>query len=142
MRSTLLNHRYRKVSNKRNIIKIIGGLLLLILAGIEIFVTVLVLKKDWMTNLLDTLTVVVIIIGAIMLLFGIIPVVFVNNEDEYLRNLPYGFDYVAELEAYKMIGKKKKRKFEFSYYEKYSVWKSYIEQEYANRKNNVDFIVF
>ncbi len=143
MKSTLLdNNGYRKVSNKKNIIKIIMGFLLLILAGIEIIVTVLVLKKDWMTNLLDTLTVVVIITGAIILLFGIIDFVFVNKENEYLRNLPYRFDYVAESESYKMIGKKKKGKFEFAYYEKFSLWKSYIEQEYANRKNNVDFYRF
>ena len=143
MKSILLdNNGYRKVSNKKNIIKIIMGFLLLILAGIEIIVTVLALKKEWMTNLLDTLTVVVIITGAIILLFGIIDFVFVNKENEYLRNLPYRFDYVAEAESYKMIGKKKKGKFEFAYYEKFSLWKSYIEQEYANRKNNVDFYRF
>lgn len=143
MKSILLdNNGYRKVSNKKNIIKIIMGFLLLILAGIEIIVTVLALKKEWMTNLLDTLTIVVIITGAIILLFGIIDFVFVNKENEYLRNLPYRFDYVAEAESYKMIGKKKKGKFEFAYYEKFSLWKSYIEQEYANRKNNVDFYRF
>lgn len=143
MKSTSLdNNGYRKISNRKNIIKIIMGIVLLILAGIEIIVTVLVLKKDWMTNLLDTLAVVAIISGAIILLFGIIDFVFVKKENEYLRNLPYRFDYVAESESYKMIGKKKKEKFEFAYYERFSLWKSYIEQEYDNRKNNEDFYRF
>lgn len=129
MKSTLLdNNGYRMVSNKKNIVKIIMGSLLLILAGIEIVVTVLVLKKDWMTNLLDVLAVAAIISGIIILLFGIIDFVFVNKENEYLRNLPYRFDYVAESESYKMIGKKKKKKFEFAYYERFSLWKSMQEK--------------
>lgn len=143
MKSTLSDDNgYRKVSNRKNIIKIIMGISLLISAGIEVVITVLVLKKAWMTNLLDILAVVVIITGAIILLFGIIDFVFVNKENEYLRKLPYRFDYVAEWESYKMIGKKKKEKSKFAYYEKFSVWQSYIEQEYANRKNNVDFYRF
>lgn len=136
------NNEYRMVSNKKNIVKIIIGSVLLILAGIEIGVTVLVLKKDWMTNLLDALAVAAIISGAIILLFGIIDFVFVKRENEYLRKLPYRFDYVAELESYKMIGKKKKEKFSFAYYEKFSLWKSYIEQKYKNKKNNEDFYRF
>lgn len=136
------NNEYRMVSNKKNIVKIIIGSVLLILAGIEIGVTVLVLKKDWMTNLLDALAVAAIISGAIILLFGIIDFVFVKRENEYLRKLPYRFDYVAELESYKMIGKKKKEKFSFAYYEKFSLWKSYIGQKYKNRKNNEDFYRF
>ncbi len=143
MKSMILdNNGYRKVSNRKNVIKIIAGILLLIFAGIEIVVTVFVFKQDWMTNRWDTLAVVAIITGAIVLLFGIIDLVFVNKENEYLRNLPYRFDYVAELESYKKIGKKKKKKFEFAYYEKFSLWKSYIEQEYDTRKNNVDFYRF
>lgn len=73
MKSTVSdNNEYRMVSNKKNIVKIIVGSLFLILAGIEIVVTVLVLKKDWMTNLLDALSVAAIISGAIILLLGII----------------------------------------------------------------------
>lgn len=68
------------VSNKRNIVKIIIGSLLLILAVIEIIVTVLVLKKVWMTNLLDALAVAAIISGAIIILFGIIGFVFVKDK--------------------------------------------------------------
>lgn len=143
MNSTLLDvNENRKVSNKKNVVKIIIGILLLVLAWGEIVVTVFVLNKDWMTNLLDTLSVLAIILGAIILLFGIMGCVFANKENEYLRNLPYRFDYVAELESYKKIGKKKKKEFKFAYYEKFSLWKSYIEKEYANRKNNVDFYRF
>ena len=73
MKSTVSdNNEYRMVSNKKNIVKIIVGSLFLILAGIEIVVTVLVLKKDWMTYLLDALSVAAIISGAIILLLGII----------------------------------------------------------------------
>lgn len=143
MKSTVSdNHEYRMLSNRKNIFKIIVGSLLLVFAGIEIVVTALVLKKAWMTNLLDALAVAAIILGAIILLFGIIDFVFVKRENEYLRKLPYRFDYVVELESYKMIGKKKKGKFTFAYYEKFSLWKLYIEQEYKIGKIMRIFIGF
>lgn len=71
------------------------------------------------------------------MVLGVIDFIF---ENKYPRSLPYGFDYVAELESYKMIGKKKKGK--LAYYDKFSTWKFYIEQEYDDRKNNENFYRF
>lgn len=136
MGNLLDNNEYRKALNKKNIIKIIVGFLLLILAVSEIVVTTVVLKNDWMANLWDLLTLAMIITGVTIILLGIMD----YKGNGYLRNLPYGFDYEVEWELYKKIGEKKKGK--FIYYEKFSSWKSYIEQAYADRKNNVDFYRF
>lgn len=140
-----MENKLEEKSYRKNVIKIIIGCILLAIAGIEITVKVLVWKRNWMTNFLDALILLVIVVGVFVLIYGILGLIFVNEEKEYLRNLPYKFDYVTEFELHKNTGikrKGKKGKSEFTYFNKYSAWKSYIEQMYADRKNNEDFYRF
>ena len=74
-----------------------------------------------------------------MLIFGIGDLITVKKENEYVRNLPYGFDYLAEYDAYKNIGKKKSGHNSF---DKYSAWKDHIMNRYNDRKDNEDFYRF
>lgn len=142
MENTLEEMRIREISNKKNVVKIILGVGLLLLAGIVICVTIFVMKSNWMTNFIHVISLLVIMAGFLLLIIGIFGLISVKKENEYLRNLPYKFDHAAEYESHKKIGRKKKKKTEFTYFEKYSSWKSYIEKQYDDRKDNEDFYRF
>ena len=50
-----MENKLEEKSYRKNVIKIIIGCILLAIAGIEITVKVLVWKRNWMTNFLDAL---------------------------------------------------------------------------------------
>ena len=109
MESTLEENKYRQISNKKNVRKIVFGGILILFTGVEVVVTVCVLKRNWMTKTVDAVSFLIIIVGSLMLFFGILGSIAVKKENEYLCNLPYRFDYLDEYEAHRNIGRKKKK---------------------------------
>lgn len=143
MQDTTQNYnKPRQLSNKKNIIKIISGILLILLTALCFLLKTLLFTDHIIITTIDLLSIMTLVIGIRFFLLGINNYIYVNSTNKYLSNLPYGFDEDEEIAKYKSIGRQSKKKKNVKPYANYSAWKSYIEEAHATKKENKDFYRF
>jgi hypothetical protein len=129
----------RQISNKRNIICVIVGVVMILISSIEIMLSILHEKRKWPDQNIDLLFLLLGIAGIILIIFSIVNINSNIEMNKCLKNFAYGLDFQKEFSTYKIIGKKKKVKSgTIKKYNKYSEWKKHVEETFGTIKNNED----
>ena len=135
----------RQISNKKNLIILFIGIIILLIAVIS-YIIELHCNDDNIIFLLNNSILHLTIIGIILLVLSVLGIILNMRDNEYLRNLPYSFDYDKEFWTYSIIGReKKKRKNGAVYYKNYLSWKKHIIEEMdlegVNKDNYYHFLL-
>ena len=129
----------RKLSNTKHIWFLIAGIIMMLSGIIEILLCLFSKKRNWPSQNIDLIFMLLGIVGIIFVVLSIINIrgnIEINN---YLRNPAYGIDYQKEFSTYRIIGlDKKKAKNGALRFSKYTDWKNYIESDYKRIINNED----
>lgn len=132
-----MNTNTRRVSNKKSIICLSIGIILILLSLFG--VTVIVLNGALKWNAIGTLLVSLGVVGGIITVFSIISLLGISSLNKMLESPDYGMDYPKELSTHKIVGMKKaKERDGAEKFNKYSEWKNHIEKEHSMLINNDD----
>lgn len=128
----------RQMSNKRNIVCLIIGIVLMLIFSVQILCSIFFIKRKWPEQNMDLLFLFLGVVGLVLVLLSVVNIISIIDINKYLKNPAYGLDYQRELSTYSIIGKKSKAKNGASKFHKYTEWKEYIEEKFKRIINNED----
>lgn len=129
----------RQISNKKNIILLLVGIVMASVCFIVTRINILHEKGEWLTGCIKTVVLVLGIVGLILIVINIINVLGNIKINKDLNNLAYGFDYQKEFSTYRIVGRDKaKAKNEAKKFHKYSEWRRDVENRFEKIINDED----
>lgn len=129
----------RQISNKKNIILLLVGIVMASVCFIVTRINILDGKGKWLIGCIKAVVLVLGIVGLILIVINIIKVLGNIKINKDLNNLAYGFDYQKEFSTYRIVGRDKaKAKNEANKFHKYSEWRGDIENRFEKIINDED----
>ena len=127
----------REISNRNNIILLIIGIVLILVAGGALLCKRIIMQEN--SGMDKNLLWVLFSIGLFIIVVAIMLRILNNQTNDYLKNLPYSFDYEKELSTYLIVGKEKvKKKNGAENYKNYSEWKEHVCEQRKTGDINID----